>query len=105
MPSASVTAKPKISRPNCPSAAEGLRNAPCRNWPNRLPTPMAATPVPMAARPAPMSLAAAGSMDVVSVLTGLSGSAPRLELVPRMQRVVEVHAGEHGEHVGLQERD
>ena len=35
MPSASVTAKPKIRRPNWPSTAEGLRSAPLRNWPNR----------------------------------------------------------------------
>ena len=56
MPNASVTAKPKIRRPNWPSAADGLRSAPCRNWPKRLPTPIAAAPVPMAARPAPMSL-------------------------------------------------
>ena len=30
MPSASVTAKPKISRANWPSAADGLRSAPER---------------------------------------------------------------------------
>src|SRR3990172_1212515 len=105
MPSASVTAKPKIRRPNCPSAADGLRSAPCRNCPNRLPTPMAAAPVPMAARPAPMSLAAAGSIEIVSLprLILMNSRAPP-GLVPGMQCVVEIHAGEHGEHIGLQER-
>src|SRR5262245_34637849 len=103
MPSASVTAKPKIRRPNWPSAADGLRSAPCRNWPNRLPTPIAAAPVPMAARPAPMSFAAAGSMDLSSPLqVDWEGSA-NVGLMPRMQRIVEVHAGQHREHVGLQE--
>ena len=58
MPSASVTAKPKMRRPNWPSTADGLRRAPFRKWPNSVPTPIAAAPVPMAARPAPMNLAA-----------------------------------------------
>jgi len=52
MPRASVTAKPKIKRPNWPSAADGLRRAPDRNCPKMLPTPIAAAPMPIAARPA-----------------------------------------------------
>src|SRR5690606_5373088 len=62
MPSASVTAKPKIRRPNWPSAADGLRSAPERYCANRLPTPTAARPVPTAAMPAPIIFAASASI-------------------------------------------
>src|SRR3569623_77344 len=62
MPSASVTAKPKIRFANRPCEADGLRSAPFRNWLKLMPTPTPAPPLPMVARPAPMYFAAIGSM-------------------------------------------
>src|SRR5271166_2630203 len=98
MPSASVTAKPKISRPNWPSTADGLRSAPFKKWPNSVPTPMPAAPVPMAASPAPMYLAATGSILFSCFDYARSVAA-------RVKRVVQIHAGQHDEHIGLQKRD
>ncbi len=54
MPSASVTAKPKIRLPNWFGAADGLRMAPDRKLPKMMPTPIAAPTMPRQARPAPM---------------------------------------------------
>src|SRR5580704_3258708 len=108
MPSASVTAKPKISRPNWPSTADGLRSAPFRNWPNSVPTPMPAAPVPIAARPAPTYLAAMASSCGSMRCSYFAGEDSRFGLmrsVTGVKRVVEIHAGQHGEHIGLQERD
>src|SRR3569623_192497 len=62
LPSASVTAKPKIRFANWPCEADGLRSAPFRNWLKIMPTPTPAPPMPMVARPAPMYFAAIGSM-------------------------------------------
>src|SRR6202020_2603303 len=108
MPSASVTAKPKIRRPNWPSTADGLRSAPFRNWPNSVPTPMPAAPVPIAARPAPTYLAAmassCGSMRC-SYFAGENLRFGLIWLVTGVKRVVEIHASQHREHIGLQERD
>src|SRR5262249_34983882 len=61
MPSASVRAKPSSSVPRWPSAAEGLRRAPERNWPKSVPRPMPAPAMPRQASPAPIYLAATGS--------------------------------------------
>src|SRR3954465_6527893 len=54
--------------------------------------------MPMQAMPAPMYFAATGSMWKLFFVVG-SGS------VARVNRIVEIDAGEDGEHVGLQERD
>src|SRR5271166_2767542 len=109
MPSASVTAKPKIRRPNWPSTADGLRNAPFRNCPNSVPTPMPAAPVPMAARPAPTYLAAmassCGSIRCSYEFLEDHTAWDRKSVTAGVKRVVEIHAGQHGEHVCLQERD
>src|SRR5271165_6452679 len=109
MPSASVTAKPKMRRPNWPSTADGLRSAPLRNCPNSVPTPMPAAPVPMAARPAPTYLAAmassCGSMRSSYGLRQFVAGIIGRSVTAGVKRVVEIHAGQHGEHVGLQERD
>src|SRR5882724_5848794 len=83
MPSASVTAKPKIRLPKL------------------MPTPAPAPPMPMQAIPAPMYFAAIGSMK----RTPLRGLVRRAGSVARMDSIVDVDAGEDGEDVGLQERD
>src|SRR3954452_9340666 len=98
MPSASVTANPKIRLPNWPCAADGLRSAAARYWPKIAPTPTPAPPMPMQAMPAPMYFAATGSMWKLLFEVG-SGS------VSRVNRIVEIDASENGENVGLQERD
>src|SRR3954462_14925128 len=54
--------------------------------------------MPMQAMPAPMYFAATGSMWKLLFEVG-SGS------VARVDRIVEIDAGEDGEHVSLQERD
>src|SRR5215813_518726 len=61
-----------------------------------MPTPTPAPPMPMQAIPAPMYFAATGSITC-SLLLGRS--------VARVNRIVEIDAGENGEDVGLQERD
>src|SRR5262249_20069882 len=100
---ASVSAKPSSTLPNTRGAASGLRNAPCTKLPKMLPMP---TPTPasaMVARPAPMSLAAEASMlrsFRMSVSVGGRIDAPS---VAEVQGVVEIEAGQDGEHVGLQE--
>src|SRR6185295_4476720 len=99
MPSASVTAKPKIKLPNCLGASVGLRSAPCRKLPKMMPTPMPAPPMPMQAMPAPISFAASASIFVVSSFLFA------MALVARVKGVVQVDAGQQCEHVGLQERD
>src|SRR5690349_2997708 len=53
--------------------------------------------MPIQAMPAPMYFAATGSMR--KLLLGCRS------LVARMNRIVEIDAGEDGEHIGLQERD
>src|SRR3954469_6216302 len=98
MPSASVTANPKIRLPNWPCAADGLRSAAARYWPKIAPTPTPAPPMPMQAMPAPMYFAATGSMWKL-LFEVVFGS------VARVDRIVEIDAGEDGEHVGLQEGD
>jgi hypothetical protein len=62
MPSASVMAKPKIKRPNWPSAAAGLRIAAPRKLPKMWPRPIPAQPMPMQAIPAPIAFAASSSI-------------------------------------------
>src|SRR4051812_43443832 len=99
MPSASVTAKPKIRLPNWPCAAEGLRSAAERYWPKIRPTPTPAPPMPMHAIPAPMNFAAKGSIAITPVRDRWARS------VARVNRIVEIDAGEDREHVSLQERD
>src|ERR1700740_1015611 len=66
-----------------------------------MPTPAPAPPMPMQARPAPMYFAAIGSMK----RPPSRGLMRRAGSVARMDSIVEVDAGEDGEHVGLQERD
>src|SRR5438270_7918830 len=101
MPSASVTAKPKIRLPNWPCAADGLRRAAARYWPKITPTPTPAPPMPMQAMPAPMNFAAAGSMMrspfAMRERPGCS--------MARVKRVVEIDAGEDGEDIGLEHGD
>src|SRR5437879_5981187 len=63
-----------------------------------VPMPTPAPPMPMHAIPAPMYLAATGS--ITELLFCLVGERPS---VPRMKRIVQIDAGENGEHVGLQE--
>src|SRR6266851_1937596 len=66
-----------------------------------VPTPTPAPPMPMQAIPAPIYLAAIGSMKLLfSSSVGKTGPS-----VARVKGIVEVDAGEDGEHVGLQKRD
>src|SRR3954465_14465133 len=70
-----------------------------------MPTPTPAPPMPMHAMPAPISFAAAGS-----IFSSLRERKVRVEnspdrLVSRMNGVVEVDAGQHRKHIGLQECD
>src|SRR3954451_17668060 len=99
MPSASVTANPKIRLPNWPCAADGLRSAAERYWPKITPTPTPAPPMPMHAMPAPMNFAAKGSIAIAPVPDRWANS------VARVNRIVEIDAGEDGEDVSLKERD
>ena len=50
---------------------------------------------------------AAGGIHAVSISFSLERNCDfgRVDLVTGVKRVVEIHAGQHGEHVGLQERD
>src|SRR6516164_8479948 len=66
-----------------------------------MPTPAPAPPKPIQARPAPMYFAAIGSMK----RTPSRGLVRRAGSVARMDSIVDIDAGEDGEHVGLQERD
>src|SRR6476619_4359183 len=63
-----------------------------------MPTPAPAPPIPMQAMPAPMYFAATGSMSKTPLREIRTSMA-------RVNRIVEIDAGEDGEHVGLQERD
>src|SRR5262249_48749038 len=65
-----------------------------------VPTPTPAPPMPMQAMPAPIIFAAVGSMR--KLLFGFGGSGFS---VARVNRIVEIDAGENSEHVGLQECD
>src|SRR5262245_31092647 len=99
---ASVSAKPRSTLPNTFGAAAGLRNAPATKLPKMLPMP---TPTParaMVARPAPMSFAAAGSMGLVLLSFD---SLLWLSSVTHVDRIVQIDAGQDGEHVGLQDGD
>src|SRR5262245_17188440 len=96
---ASVSAKPRSTLPNTFGAAAGLRSAPETKLPKMFPMP---TPTParaMVARPAPISFAASASM------IGILSYRPRLMSVMHMHCIVEIDAGEDGEHIGLQQRD
>src|ERR1700683_521775 len=64
-----------------------------------MPTPTPAPPMPMQAMPAPMYFAATGSMR-----TSLFAVASFEPSVARVNRIVEIDAGENGEDVGLEER-
>src|SRR5262249_50967800 len=61
-----------------------------------MPTPTPAPPMPMQAMPAPMYFAATGSITNSFWFCGRA-------LVTRVNRIVEIDAGENGEDVGLQE--
>src|SRR3954463_8138284 len=98
MPSASVTANPKMRLPNWPCAAEGLRSAAERYWPKITPTPTPAPPMPMHAMPAPMNFAAKGSIAIAPVPDRWANS------VARVNRIVEIDAGEDGEDESLKNR-
>src|SRR6516162_4691199 len=65
-----------------------------------VPTPTPAPPMPMQAMPAPIIFAACGSMvELLSVQSGMGA------LVARVNRIVEVDAGEDGKDIGLQDCD
>src|SRR5262245_10600656 len=69
-----------------------------------VPTPMPAPPMPMQAMPAPMYFPS-GRIEVKSISRApLDRNGGRLSMA-RMKRVVEIDAGEDGEHVSLQEGD
>src|SRR6266700_2597371 len=63
-----------------------------------VPTPTPAPPMPIQAMPAPMSFAAAGSMEI-----SFSSLSDDRASVPGVDCIVEIDAGEDGEHIGLQE--
>src|SRR5262245_37215290 len=105
MPNASASAKPRNRLGRCAPAADGLRIAPMRNWPNTFATPMAAAPMPMHARPAPRYFAATGSIARFPFRTVIEDESKLVELVPGVECIAEVDARENGEYVGLQERD
>src|SRR5947209_11094325 len=63
---------------------------------------MPAPPMPMQAMPAPMYFAAIGSMSKTP-LCSVAGRRRAVGSMARVKRVVEIDAGENGEHVGLQE--
>src|SRR5215472_19232239 len=64
------------------------------------PTPTPAPPMPMQAMPAPMYFAAVGSMSC-----SLFARRSKRFSVTRVYCIVEVDAGENGEHVSLQKCD
>src|SRR5262245_32856480 len=64
-----------------------------------VPTPTPAPPMPMQAIPAPIIFAAVGSME--ELLFEVAMGRPSMA---RVKRIVEIDAGEDGEHVGLQHR-
>src|SRR4029077_9196347 len=103
MPNTSASAKPMNRSVRWPSAAEGLRNAPARNCPKMLPTPIAVAPMPMQARPAARYRAAVGSMSCsLFYLAATKPHGTALSMV-RVKGVVEIDAGQNGEHISLQE--
>src|ERR1700719_4680973 len=67
-----------------------------------VPTPTPAPPMPMQAIPAPIYLAAIGSMMKLLFSSSVGKAGPS---VARVKGIVEVDAGEDGEHVSLQEGD
>src|SRR5437899_1925767 len=67
-----------------------------------VPTPTPAPPMPMHAMPAPIYLAAIGSM--MKLLFGVVAEK-RPSVAAGVKGIVEIDAGEDGEHVGLQKRD
>src|SRR5215470_4822784 len=67
-----------------------------------VPTPTPAPPMPIQAIPAPIYLAAIGSMMKLLFQVCSKAMGPS---VARVKGIVEVDAGEDGEHVSLQESD
>src|SRR6266481_1312145 len=67
-----------------------------------VPTPTPAPPMPIHAMPAPIYLAAIGSILKLPCSSPVGKTGPS---VARVKGIVEVDAGEDGEHVGLQEGD
>src|SRR5262245_56458927 len=70
-----------------------------------MPTPAPAPPMPMQAMPAPMYLAA---VTRAAAAAGSMRRAPCVEWlrsVTGVNGIVEIDAGQDGEHVGLQESD
>src|SRR3954452_18419192 len=67
-----------------------------------MPTPMPAPPMPMQAMPAPMYFAATGSITLAPSSFRVLRCGP---LVARVNRIVEIDAGEDGEAAGMKERD
>src|SRR5262245_55563279 len=98
-PVASASAKPSRRLANCAGAADGLRKAPCRSLPKIAPMPTPAPTSAIEASPAPINFAADGSMS------SLLRTMLRWNLVMHVKRVVEIDAGQDGEHIGLEERD
>src|SRR5262249_50665733 len=66
-----------------------------------VPTPTPAPPMPMHAMPAPIYLAAIGS--IMKLLFVVGGKRP--SVAAGVEGIIEVDAGEDGEHIGLQKRD
>src|SRR5690606_28510685 len=76
-----------------------------------LPRPRAVPAMPKQARPAPMNFAASASMNELlrngccGGWTDAPGRQCDYSLVPRMDRVVQVHASQYREDIGLEEGD
>src|SRR5581483_266838 len=104
---ASTSAKPSIVIVNTSPRAEGLRPTAEMNDENTLPMPMPAPMRPITARPAPTAFMAARKVaaSIVEVLSSEWKVEARAAASVQVHRVVDVEAGQDGEHVGLQEGD
>src|SRR5688572_18873666 len=100
---ASMKAKYMKPEPFTASAIEGLRPMTVMMLPKRWPRPRPTPRSGITARPAPMYFAAWGSM--FSFLFFGCCSLVWLILLVQFDRVLQVHAGQDGENIGLDEGD
>src|ERR1700760_3317497 len=108
---ASVSAKPRIARPNTRSRDAGLRATLVTSEPKIVPMPMPTPARAIMAIPAPIILAEATSIVLIPFVSSPYGRNRR-PVVHRvkgnpsvqMNRVVQVDAGQHREDVSLQGR-